>query len=208
MPRTHLFLALGHYPFGEVLLAIRLARELAARGDRVLFLATSGQALLLKGQPFRYGIIDRTWGRIDEATRDVIASEKCDDLVLVDAAAVFLGLLITGLNQGFLPRLTVPVVALDVWDLRLTGRSWDTLSGTWDLPAEVEQLQRRMVPVPFGRLDTLGGYNALPPAPSVGDDDARARTRAELGLANGQRLLLMTTAAWQTAKAQANERQR
>src|SRR6266568_4608963 len=200
--RTHVFLAMSRFAFGEALLGLRLARQLHDRGDRVLFLAPSTLGVMLAGAPVRFGNIDLVWSRIDEALRDVLQAQTCASVVLLDAASVFLALYLLGLHDRFLERIAEPVVALDVWNLPETNLRWDTGTDVWPIPAVAARLRRRLVPVPFVRVAAgPGRFNAMPAAADAGGR-ARAELRRELGLGDGDRLILLTTAKWQTLFAQ------
>ncbi|MCE9574199.1 MAG: DUF6365 family protein [Deltaproteobacteria bacterium] len=198
MPRTHLFLAMGNGAFGEAVLGLRLAEALHARGDRILFLAPSSLSVVLKDAPFRVGLTDAIATRVDLAVLDLLAAERCDDLVLVDLASVFLSLSLHGRAATFLRAMPVPVLALDVWNLPATDLVWDALGARWDLPREALAVERRLVPVPFVAPDVAGGYDALPAGARVD----RTKARARLGLADEDRLLITTTATWQRPRAQ------
>jgi hypothetical protein len=188
MPRTHLMLAMTRFAFGEVLYALRLARGLAAKGDRVLFLAPTALGSVLDGAPIRFGALDDI-SRADEAVFDVLGSERVASLVLVDATQVFLGLLASGRHERFLARVSVPVVALDMWNLAETNLQWDTATGAWPIWPAAARLPR-LLPVPFIRPDAGPGvFCALPPP----------RARAPRG---SHKRILVTTALWQTVAAQ------
>jgi len=194
--RTHLFFAMSHFAFGEVALALRLAWQLHDRGDRVVFLTPSGISVLFERTPFKHGEIDAVWGAIDQVVPEVAAEHRCDSVVVVDAASLYLALHVARRSSAFLRELSMPVIAFDVWNLPETNLAWDTGPEVWRLPPEAAAFAHRLCPVPFIRPDPAPGrYNALP-APAHGD---RERVRSELGLATGDQLLLTTTASWQHA---------
>ena len=205
MARTHVFLAPGRAAFGEVQLGVALARALHEHGDRVLFLAPSNSAPLLSGQPFRWGSIDYVWGRIGAALLDVIAQEHVDDVVLVDACTTYLALASTDASPAVLDHLPVPLYALDLWNIIESGLKWDTCAGPWPIPDNAAKLVRRLIPVPFVRPRGATGLYCALPAPPVDPARARREARAELGIADGTRLLLTTTARFQTLEVAITE---
>ncbi len=195
MQRRHLLLALGRAAYGELTLGLRLAWELHARGDQVLFLTPASLAARLEGTPFRGPPIDPFYRRVDELLPAIAEDERCDDVVLVDLTSHLVACRLYGLGTTFPARLEVPLFAIDIWDLDATTRSWDTGDGALELPPSPIDAARRLRPVPFVRPDAAGAYDALPAPPAHAPD--RAAARAALGLADEQRLVLLTTASWQ-----------
>ncbi len=196
--RTHVFLAMTPFGFGEAVMALRLARELAERGDRILFLGPSALRVLMRDAPVRFGAIDKAWPDVARALTSVLAEQRCASVVLVDAAQVFLSLFGFGKEAGFLERITVPVVALDMWNLPDTELVWDTETRAWPIPAAAAALPR-LLPVPLVRPDAGPGVmNALPAI--VPGRRAVLRARANLG--ERDRLIVMTSASWQAPAAQ------
>jgi len=119
--RSHLFFAMSNFAFGEVALALRLAWQLHARGDRVSFLTPSGLAVLFEHTPFKHGHLDSVWHSIDQVLPAIVAEQRVDSLVVVDAASVYLALDVTRRDDAFLRRMPVPVIAFDVWNLPETN---------------------------------------------------------------------------------------
>lgn len=188
--RTHLFVAPGSAAFGEVLLGMRLARELQAAGDRVLFLAPAAHDIVLSAFP--HGHIDKILGALDRALPDVIRDRGCDTVVLLDLLVTLLATRSHRIDPSFLDRLPVPTFALDIWDLRASDLRFDMCDAELVLPELAKTIvPRRLVPVPFARPDTRGAYCALPETkpPSA---DARARVRGDI-----EKLVVLTTARFQ-----------
>ncbi len=184
MGRRHLFLALSRAAYGEATLALRLAWQLHANGDQVVVLAPSELLPLWSGTPFQFGSIDAVARVIHDAIPGVVAKQKCDDVVLVDLTSTILACRLYGIDPGFVHRLTVPVVALDAWNLPETSRHWDVGAETLDLSGL--DIAGRLIAVPFVRPDVAGAYCALP--------DAGVQGRRP---PNDPRRILITTAAWQ-----------
>lgn len=201
-PRRHLLLSATAAGFGEALQGIRLAEELQASGDSVLFLAPSGLATLFRDSPVRYGKIDLALRRLDRAVLEILEKERCDSLVLVDLAAVYKVFKTLQLDFEAIVQSPTKVAALDVWNLADSDRRWDYGPETYQMDAQVLRVTRRLVPVPFIRPHCVDGtYNALPalrPLPA----EERAAIRRELGLHDGDRLVLWPSAPWQHARAQ------
>ncbi len=200
----HLFVALIGTAMGEALQGVRLAGELAAGGDEVLFLAPRALSVLLRDAPVRAGYLDRAIDghRILESLAEAVAEEGCDSIVLVDTASVLSGLLVSGESTQRLFELGAPVIGLDLWNLTEAGAAWDMSPGRWwEIPRAHWQRVRRLVPVPVARPSAAFAYDALPAQEPL-DADAREAVRHELGLAPGRPLVLWPTAAWQMAAGQ------
>jgi hypothetical protein len=195
-PRTHLFVAPSRVAFGEALLGLRLAWQLHARGERVMFLAPESLGVLFAGTPFRHGTIDPVLHTLPRALPDVIRTQRCDTVVLLDLALAYLTCFALRLDPAFLGELPVPAAALDIWDVVGGGRRWDMCEVEWRVPDAVLGW-RRVVPVPFVRPSHPAGYNALPDVSAAGDGATRERVRADLGIAPGERMVVLTTAAFQ-----------
>ena len=195
--RTHLFFAMSNFAFGEVALALRLAWQLHARGDRVSFLTPSGLAVLFENTPFKHGHLDAVWGSIDQVLPAIVAEQRVDSVVVVDAASVYLALAVTRRDDAFLRRLPVPVIAFDVWNLPETNLEWDTGTEIWRIAPQAAQFAHRLCPVPFIRPEAAAGrYNALPERTAVD----REAVRRELGI-DREPLVITATGTWQTARA-------
>ncbi len=196
MPRTHLFVAPGNAAFGELLLGLRLARELHAAGDRVVFLAPRSHRMLLEHTPFDHGAIDPVLPMLDRALPGVIRDRACDSVVLLDLLSTLLVLEKHRIEPAFLDELGVTTHALDIWDLARSDLLFDMCDAQMTLRESARTLvPRRLVPVPFARPDAAGAYCALP---EITTADDRTATRAELGLATGDRLVMFTTAQFQS----------
>jgi hypothetical protein len=198
---VHLFLAAPAAAFGEVATGLRIARELVAEGDRVLFLAGADVAVLFQGTGIDHRPIDAEVFSLERFVTRLIARERCASLTLVDVASVYLTLDPIGVGLGFLQRLAIPVIALDFWNLRQAGPQWDFGRDATPVPSEALAFERRLLPVPIARPDAgRGVFRALPeraPPPGV-----RAEVRAALGLGEADRLVIWPTSRWQQPELQ------
>lgn len=201
MSATHLFLAAPAAAFGEVATGLRIARELAAQGDRVVFLAGADVAVLFQGSGVVHQAIDADVLSLERLVSRVIARERCASVTLVDVASVYLTLDPIGVDLDFLQRLAVPVIALDFWNLRRAGPAWDFGRDASPIPPAALAFERRLLPVPIARPDAGPGvFSALPE--KTARPPVRAAVRAELGLGERDRLVLWPTSRWQQPELQ------
>lgn len=198
--RAHLFLIANASGFGEINVGLGLAREPAARGDRVEFLAPRDAAVLLGATPFRHRPLDEWFWDLGRRLPALLRDERFESVVLVDVTSVLLAFQSLCADTAFLERLPVPVVALDFWDLRRAGAEWDLGSETWPLPLEAARMERRLVPAPLAAPDTEGAFDALPRVAE--DPDARRRERTALGLGQDARVVLFTSSRFQQPELQ------
>lgn len=192
--RTHLLLAPASGATGELAVGLRLAWQLHADGDRVLFVAPSIHARMLAGTPFPHGRIDGLIRELPEVLPVLVAQKRADDVILVDLTSTLMACVMHGLDVRFLGRQKVPVVGLDLWSLGETGMVLDTTGGDIVLPrAALDLVPRRLVVVPYARPDAPGACGFWPEGAAV--DRAAARASFADG---AERLVVMATAVWQT----------
>jgi uncharacterized protein DUF6365 len=200
---THLFLTLPCGAFGEVSLGLRLALDLVRRGESVVFLAPGETAVLFRDAPVRYVPVERILMDIRGGVQRLLAAERAASLTLVDAASNYLMLAQVGEDLGFLERLDVPLLALDLWNLTESGLHWDYGIDDLAIPPAAASVPRRLVPVPIARPHAgPGAFSALPELAPPSAEERRQR-RAEWGLSDQDRLVLMTTGRWQLPAQQA-----
>lgn len=193
--RTHLFVSPGSAAFGELLLGLRLAYELHAAGDRVMFLAPRTHRLVLENTPFGHGTIDPILGTLDRAVPDIIRQRGCDSVVFLDLMSTIFMLEKHRTDPAFLDHLPVATHALDIWDLSRSDLVFDMCESKMTLRESARTLvPARLVPVPFARSDARGAFCCLPP---LSDRDEKGEIRAQLGLAADDRLVMFTTAQFQ-----------
>lgn len=201
MSATHLFLAAPAAAFGEVATGLRIARDLVASGDRVLFLAGADVAVLFEGTGVEHRAIDGEVFGLKRFVTRLVERERCASLTLVDVASVYLTLDPIGVELGFLETLALPVIALDFWNLRRAGPEWDFGRDATPIPPAALSFERRLLPVPLARPDAgQGAFAALPERPAR--PERRDAVRAELGLGGADRLILWPTSRWQQPEVQ------
>jgi hypothetical protein len=192
MADTHLFLALTASAFGELALGVRLAKDLEAAGDDVVFLGPTAGRLLFEGTAIRHRPAEPLiWQGVELGVRDLLREQRCRSLALVDATSVTLGVEEVGEDPSFLAGLDVPVVALDYWNLPEAGLRWDYGPDATPIPPVALQIPRRLMPVPICRPTAGPGvYDALPEAAVSGGEEEERRS---LGLGASDRLVLIAS---------------
>src|SRR5262245_38227073 len=149
MARTHLFFGLGGPAFGELNLALRIAWELHARGERSVFLAPSFAAVLFEDTPFPFLAVDEWLPSIEHEIPRLVKEQGCDTIVLADLASVFITLdTVWSCDASFLRELGLPVVGLDYWNLGETDLRWDYGSDAIAIAPKALELPR-LIPVPI-----------------------------------------------------------
>lgn len=202
--RTLLFVAPQSAPFGETVLGMRIADELHARGDEIVVFADESLAILVQGRPFRFVPVPEG-ARVADAIAGMAAEVNAAAVVLLDATGVFMLLKQEKSDSTFLRSVGRRVIGLDVWNLRRTGLEWDLCGGAWQHSKYSLDVHRRLIPVPFAPpTGAKGLYDAMPRAPAI-DPAERDELRADLGLRDGDRLVLFPTARWQEPSSQAHD---
>jgi hypothetical protein len=197
----HLFLAANSAGFGEISVGLRIARDLAARGDEVVFLSPRDAGVLFEGTPFRHVAIDDAFWTLEPFIKKMAAREGAGSVVLIDVTTNLLAFETLCVGSEFLERLDLPVVAFDIWNLPHTGLDWDLGSETLNIPPLALRFQRRIVSVPFNRPGVKGAFDALPHLVPPAADEV-ARLRAEIGVPPEGRLLLVATSRFQLPEMQ------
>jgi hypothetical protein len=190
----YLFFALANHTSGEVLLGMRVARELCARGATVVFLAPRAMAPILEGEPYPRRFLDDPRTALD-AVAAVAREEHSQVLCLVDVATVFMALESLGLDERFAREQPLPMMALDAWDLG-SNQVWDLGVGKWIHSPHSAAITRRLRPVPMLRPGIEGGYRALPEIRPLAREERHA-VRAALGVPDQARLVFFPTSQWQ-----------
>ncbi len=199
----HLFVAVAKEPWGELVLGLRVAAELAARGDEIAIIVPRAHELLLKDTTHHVEYID-DMAAFDacKAVPEAVARLGCDTVILVDLTIAYFHLKWIGGDAAFLGLLDVPVLALDVWNLPASDMTLDFGEKSWVTSAHALAVTRRLVPVPIIAPDADAGcYNALPPVSPVSRAE-RAAARAALGFGSDAPLVVTTSATWQMARSQ------
>jgi Family of unknown function (DUF6365) len=188
------FVAPAARGWGEAVLGLRIARALIERGHQVTFAAPRALGPLLASSGAKPVPLNAHRQRLSEVVPRLLSRSNSAALVLVDAATWSWR---PRTDRAFLRRLDLPVVALDVWHIGERGFRWD-FSDSVPVEPEPVPASLRLLPAPFLR-PTLrtGTYDALPRlAPT--SRTSRQNCRDRVGISGRERLILLTSAHWQS----------
>jgi hypothetical protein len=197
--RTHLFLASYPASRGEITLALRVAYDLHEQGDRIVFLICESDTKILFGKPFEVVVIDSLM--LDNYLTKLVQSFDADSLILVDLLSNSLWLLYLNDGKWFFEQDLVPVLALDIHDIAYQKLFADPFFDCkWDLSYLSSVPKARILPVPLISPNQPDVYNSLP-SPMEVTEQQKKQIRAELGIAESQKFILMVSASWQSVLA-------
>lgn len=178
--------------WGEMTLAIRIAKDLREAGFSIDFQAAPRFGPLLAAQDLPHtGLPDVSGPALVDALRAGL--EGADAWILVDLFLGGLELMRRRVHPSACPALGPPLIGMDTWNFEHNAAGLDVLEGVLR-PVEPawQALERRLVPVPFGRMASAGACHVGPTArPSV---PARV-LREELGVSGP--LVVLCTGWWQ-----------
>ena len=199
-----LFLALTPHGFGETLIGLALADQIASDDLTCRFIVEPAARTLLQDSRHEFDVIEPDmgvlcWLVID----DVVRSFRPDIIVLSDYftyTAVLRWRYRT--DPWRIENYGVPIVPIDIWEWGNTDFVVD-IAGDHVYPASDRflSLPAALRPVPLAHLEPDAAGHALPFRVWEGERPlaaaTRDRLRASLGLGTGDRLLLLATARWQ-----------
>ena len=196
--RKHLFVALSRSGWGETSLGVQVARQVIDAGDSVSFIAhTKSMPALAEACCEIAEVSDATVRYIGLLFESSLLSRKFSSIVLCDFLTTNYTLNYFGLDPARIFKFDVPMITLDTWDYNTTGAKIDVAGdGKWEIGSWIEQMPRRLVPVPIGRPVTPGAYCSLP-SPLKIARHTRRHIRKNLGVNDTERAVLFCTAAWQ-----------
>lgn len=202
MSRSHLLLVLGPNSWGRAAMALRIAEDLRAAGERATFVAHDTTGPLFTGAPFPVELVAPHIGPLLQMVLDtVVESERPSSIILCDSATVHSALVLHGCDPDRLARYGVPLVPMDTWDYQESGFAIDrTETEVLRIPRWIESLPMRLLPVPMLRSTPRPGAFRCLPNRRVPDAQERRATREAMGLPERARLVLFFSASWQEAR--------
>ncbi len=198
----HLFLSLTQATYGEMVLGLRVADDLRSRGQEVDFLAPAPLAPFFSKKPFRHLPLALTPAMdLGRLVRQTVEQGRYASLVLVDLTCILLTLHQLVIEEGFLGQLPGALIALDLYDMPQTDLTIDQGPVSTRLPDLANAFTQRLQPAPFGRPASPGAFDALPRLLPL-SNQRRRNLRAELGLGDQDRLVLLGSSRYQYPEVQ------
>jgi hypothetical protein len=197
-PRTHVFLAAFPASRGEITLALRIAKELNEKGDRVIFAACKIEEEVFRGRPVEFIPVDSMRNNFNVEMSDLVQRLKADSIVLVDILTNSVTFEYFKVPKTFFEETQTPVIALDVYRL-INGRERGDLffNRVIDFRYLNSYPSLKLYPVPFIPPDGVAGnYCSLSAKANIGSAEV-AQLKSELGFSSNHKIILMVGTAWQ-----------
>jgi len=200
-----LVLAMSSAGYGETLIGLTLARDLAGMGMPVRFVIDTMSVSLLRAAQFPYVALDAQMGPLAALLVDQEVANFRPDVIVLSDYFTYCGVFAKrfGLDPWFIDRYGVPIVPIDIWEWNHTRFAVDVFCEKHISVSErILTMDAYLRPVPLCHPTSNGDSKAFPFALQRGRPRAGTRRRDHLrrvlGLSRTDTLLLMTLARWQT----------
>jgi hypothetical protein len=199
-----LFLAVSPHGFGETLIGLSLADQIAPLGVTSRFVVEPYAKPLLEGRGHEFDVIEPGMGRLAGLLIDGIVQRSRPGLIVLADYFTYCAVMEWRyrLDPWFIEGYGIPVVPIDIWEWQNTGFVVDIAGDSVYRASErFRSFPAHLRPVPLAHLDRAGParpfrvWDRERPLPAR----ARAALRASLGAGRGDRLVLLATAQWQVA---------
>jgi len=198
-----LFLALSPHGFGETLIGLSLADQIAPLGVTSRFIVEDTARTILAGRGHEFDVIEPGMGRLGGLIiDDVIRRFRPDLVILADYFTYCTVSVRYRLDPWFIEEYGVPVVPIDIWEWGGTDFVVDiTGDHVYRASDRFRFLPASLRPVPLAHLEPGDAGRARPFRVWDGEEPisarSRSRLRASLGVGDRDRLVLLATARWQ-----------
>lgn len=191
-----------------------LAAELGRIGFQSHFVASDGAEQTLRGYGFPHTLINPQMGNLVKILVDDAVRTAMPGAIVLAEYLNYTHVMSTRyrLDPWFVEGYGVPVIPIDLWELERSGFAAD-LCGGEELPISprIMDMDCYLNPVPMAH-PAPESRRAVPfrvtdpadlagPLCPGGPRQSRERTRCELGLAPGERLIMLATSSWQLPEA-------
>lgn len=192
-----LVLALARAAFGETTQGLRIADDLRAQGRPATFLVHPAVARVFEGGGRDVEVLgDERGDSLDARLERLMRRARPRAILLADLLMAMTDLTRRHAGPAVLSRFNLPIIALDPWNLPEIGASVDIAPGPpVHVAAHAAHHPLRVVPVPFARPGVAGAVDLLPRVGAAAQ--ARAETRAALGVGPHERLVFFASSPWQ-----------
>jgi hypothetical protein len=199
-----LFLAVSPHGFGETLIGLSLADQLAPLGVTSRFVVERYAKPLLEGRGHEFDVIEPGMGKLAGLLIDDIVQRFRPSMIVLADYFTYCAVMEWRyhLDPWFIEGYGVPVVPIDIWEWQNTNFTVD-IAGDYIYRASdrFRSFPAQLRPVPLGHLEAGGAGRARPFRVWDGEQAISARSRsglrASLGVGDHHRLLLLATAQWQ-----------
>jgi Family of unknown function (DUF6365) len=206
-----LFLALSQRGYGETVIGLSLARQLAPLGVQSHFVVESAAEQVVARGGFPYSVLDVAAGPLARLVLDeVVANVRPDAIVLADYLIYFRTMYTEfRLNPWFIDRYRLPIIPIDIW--QVAGRDTAADFGGEQEPItdpRIHELPACLQPVPIasplaGQGTPEQASRRFPYRLTESDGRVSRRTRDHIrttfDLPRDHRLVLITVAGWQSS---------
>ncbi|MFL6130183.1 MAG: DUF6365 family protein [Mycobacteriales bacterium] len=199
-----LLLALSSAGYGETLIGLSLARQLAAAGHECRFVTEEMSVPLLRGSPFPFVPLQHGMGPLARLVVDEEVHDWRPDLIVLSDYFTYCGVFAKrfGLDPWFVDGYGIPVVPIDIWEWARAGFEVDVFCGKrMQVDDHILDYPAWLRPVPL--CHTAGGDEprSYPFSLATGDEAVTRRTRRHLrevlGIPPTDRLVMLALARWQ-----------
>jgi hypothetical protein len=199
-----LFLALSQRGYGETVIGMSLARQLAPLGVRSHFVVEASAEHLLRHSGFAYSVISEEMGPLAGLVIDDIVSTVEPDALVLSDYVIYTRTMRSAfrLDPWFIDRYDLPIVPIDIWELDGRDLAID-FGGQAGLPIHprIRELAGHLQPVPLARPQPHGDGRGFPFRLAGAEGKISRRTRGHLfttfGIPRGHRVALIAIAGWQ-----------
>ena len=198
-----LFLALSPHGFGETLIGLALADQLASLGVTSQFIVEESGRTILAGRGHEFDVLEPGMGKLAGLIVDDVVQRFRPDLIILADYFTYCTISVRyQLDPWFIDRYGIPVVPIDIWEWGGTDFVVDIAGDhVYRASERFRSSPASLRPVPLAHLEPGDGGHAHPFRVAAGEEPlsarARSRLRSSLGVGERDRLVLLATARWQ-----------
>jgi Family of unknown function (DUF6365) len=198
-----LFLALSPHGFGETLIGLALADQLAPLGVTSQFIVEESGRTILAGRGHEFGVLEPGMGKLAGLIVDDVVQRFRPDLIILADYFTYCTISVRyQLDPWFIDGYGIPVVPIDIWEWGGTDFVVDIAGDhVYRASERFRSAPASLRPVPLAHLEPGDGGRAHPFLVAAGEEPlsarARSRLRSSLGVGEQDRLVLLATARWQ-----------
>ncbi|WP_405816052.1 DUF6365 family protein [Streptomyces sp. NBC_01390] len=197
--------ALSTAAYGDTLIGLSFTDQIRQPGIEQHFVVSEAAVPLVSSRGYDYTVLKAHGTRsAEKQIDDCIRRFRPDAMVLADYLNYW-GTLIRQYDTDpwFIDRYGLPLLPIDIWEWENTPFRFDVCGRDYEreISKRILGMEAHLRPVPVGHLTPGPSGRGLPyrimdpePLPDVAK---RLRLRADLGLASGDRLVMIPVSAWQ-----------